>query len=159
MYVNYMCDCQEQTADRAENQLAEPQVLNYLQEAVRDDKDLNHMRHQEMLRLSDGKDAMELGRYIEALTDLAILTDQSNPRKNASDGCRAFRKANTLTIEPDYGDDQSSQDEDNSFVETGMSYLIHRVVSKNTKGYISLESWEKLNVETQRILRGMTPEE
>jgi hypothetical protein len=93
MYVNYIYDCQEQTSDRPENQPAEPQVINYLQEAVRDDNDLNHLRHREMLRISEGKVEMSLGRHIEALVDLAILTDQSNPRKNASDGRRSPRNA------------------------------------------------------------------
>jgi hypothetical protein len=96
MNVNYIYNFQEQTTDRPEHQLAESQVLNYLQEAVRYDKHLNHLRHREMLHLTDGKDEMGLGRYIEALTDLAILTDQSNPRKNASDGRRPPRKANRL---------------------------------------------------------------
>ena len=131
---------------------------NYLQEAVRDDKDLNHLRHREMLRLSDGKDEMGLGRYIKALTDLAILTDQSNPRKNASDG-RWPRKANLLKIEPDYNDDQSSEDEDDSIGKTAMFCLIHRALSKNTKGHISPERWERLTVETRRTLHSMTPED
>ena len=158
MHVNYICDYQEQTSERPENQLAEPQVINYLQEAVRDDKDLNHLRHREMPRITEGKVKMSLGRYIEALVDLGILTDQSNPRKNASDGRRSPRNAHRLEIEPDYGDDQDSEDEEDSVGESAMSYLIHRVVSKNTTGHISPEKWDKLNVETRRTLRGMTPE-
>ena len=93
-YVSYIYDYQEQTTDRPENQLSEPQVINYLQEAVRDDKDLNQLRHREMLRLAEGKPEMGLDRYIEALIDLAILTDQSNPRKNASNGRRSPRNVN-----------------------------------------------------------------
>jgi hypothetical protein len=159
MYVNYIYDYQEQTADRTENQLAEPQVLNYLQEAVRDDNDLNGLRHREVLRFANGKGEMRLVRYIEALIDLAMLTDQSNPRKNASDGRQPHHNANRLEIEPDHEDDQDSVGDDDSVGKTTMSYLIHRIVSKNTKDYISLEKWEKLTVETRLTLRGMTPED
>jgi hypothetical protein len=140
MCINCIYDCQEQTVDQPENQLADPQVLNYLQEAVRDDNDLNSLRHREMLRFVDGKGEMGLVRYIEALINLAVLTDQSNPRKNASDGCHLHRNVNQLKIEPDYENDQDSDDDDNSVGETTMSYLIHRTVSKNTKGYISPEN-------------------
>ena len=157
-YVSYIYDYQEQTTDRPENQLSEPQVINYLQEAVRDDKDLNQLRHREMLRLAEGKPEMGLDRYIEALIDLAILTDQSNPRKNASDGRRSPRSANRLEIGPDYEDEQSSDDDDDSVEDTETSYMIHRVVSKHTSGYISPEKWDKLNVETRNALRAMTPE-
>ena len=157
-YVGYIYDYQEQTSDRPENQLSEPQVINYLQEAVRDDKDLNQLRHREMLRLAEGKPEMDLDRYIEALIDLAILTDQSNPRKNASDGRRSSRNAHRLEIGPDYEDEQSSDDDDDSVEGTDMSYMIHRVVSKHTSGYISPEKWDKLNVETHNALRAMTPE-
>jgi hypothetical protein len=46
MYVNYIYDYQEQTSDQPDNQLSEPQVINYLQEALRDDKDLNKLASQ-----------------------------------------------------------------------------------------------------------------
>ena len=158
-YVSYTYDYQEQTTDRPENQLSESQVINYLQEAVRDDKDLNQLRHREMLRLAEGKPEMGLDRYIEGLIDLTILTDQSNPRKNASDGRRPPRNANRLEIGPDYEDEQSSDgDDDDSVEDTETSYMIHRVVSKHTSGYISPEKWDKLNVETRNALRAMTPE-
>ena len=149
--MSYIYDYQEQTTDRPENQLSEPQVINYLQEAVRDDKDLNQLHHREMLRLAEGKPEMGLDRYIEALIDLAILTDQSNPRKNASDGRRPPRNANRLEIGPDYEDEQSSDgDDDDSVEDAETSYMIHRVVSKHTSGYISPEKWDKLNVETRK---------
>jgi hypothetical protein len=79
VYTNYLYDYQEQTTNCPDTQLAEPQTLNYLQEAVSNDTELNHLRHREMLHLSDGKDAMELTRYIEALGDLPVLADQSTP--------------------------------------------------------------------------------
>ena len=122
MYINYIYDYQEQTSDQPENQLAEPRVINYLQEAVRDDKDLNHSRHREMPCITEGKVEMSIGRYIKALIDLAILTDQSNPRKNTSDGRHSPRNAHRLEIEPDYGDDQDSEDEEDSVGESAMSY-------------------------------------
>ena len=156
--MGYIYDYQEQTTDQPENQLSEPQVINYLQEAVRDDKDLNQLRHREMLRLAEGKSEMGLDRYIEALIDLAILTDQSNPRKNASDGRRSPRNANQLEIVPDYEEEQSSDDDDDSVEDTETSCMIHRVVSKHTSGYLSPEKWDKLNIETRNAIRAMTPE-
>jgi len=80
---------------------------------------------------------MGLDRYIEALIDLAILTDQSSPRKNASDGRRSPGSANRLEIGPDYGEEQSSDDDDDSVEEAKTSYMIHRVVSKHTSGCIT----------------------
>ena len=142
--MSYIYDYQEQTSDRPENQLSEPQVINYLQEAVRDDKDLNQLRHREMLRLAEGKPEMGLDRCIEALIDLAILTDQSNPRKNASDGRRSSCNAHRLEIGPDYEDEQISDDDDDSVEGTDTSYMIHRVASKHTSGCISPEKWDKL---------------
>ena len=153
--MSYIYDYQEQTTDRPENQLSEPQVINYLQEAVRDDKDLNQLRHREMLCLAEGKPEMGLDRYIEALIDLAILTDQSNPRKNASDGRRSPRNANRLEIGPDYEDEQSSDgDDDDSVEDTKTSYMIRRVVLKHTSGYISPKKWDKqLDSGMQRLER------
>ena len=101
---------------------------------------------------------MGLDRYIEALIDLAILTDQSSPRKNASDGRRPHRSANRLEIGPDYEVEQSSDDDDDSFEEAKTYYMIHRVAQKHNAGYITPEKWEKLNVETRNALRAMTPE-
>ena len=65
-----------------------------------------------------GRPEMGLDRYIEARIDLAILTDQCNPRKNTSDGRRSPRNAHRLEIQPDYGDDQSSDDDDDPVEDT-----------------------------------------
>jgi hypothetical protein len=79
-YCNTMYNYLEHTHGCEEAQMSQHQLLSYLQEAVSLDKDLNRLRLDQMLRMSQGKTIMVLTQYMDALNDIAALTDRASPR-------------------------------------------------------------------------------
>ena len=59
------------------------QLLTYLQEAVSLDSELNRLRLDQMLRMSQGKTIMVCSQYLDALDNIAALVDKASPRKGA----------------------------------------------------------------------------
>ena len=76
----------EHTHGREEAQMSQSQLLTYLQEAVSLDKDMNRLRLDQMLRVSQGKTLMVLTQYMDALDNIAALADRASPRTGGSGG-------------------------------------------------------------------------
>jgi hypothetical protein len=66
-----------------EAQVSQSQLLTYLQEAVSLDNELNQLRLDQMLRMSQGKTIMLLTQYLDALDNAAALADKATPQKGA----------------------------------------------------------------------------
>jgi hypothetical protein len=76
----------EHTHGRVEAQVSQSQLLTYLQEAVSLDRDLNQLRLDQMLRMSQGKTLMVLTQCMDALDNIAALADEASPRTGSSGG-------------------------------------------------------------------------
>jgi hypothetical protein len=63
-----MCNCLEHTHGREEAQTSQSQLLSCLQETVSLDRDLNRLRHDQMLCMLQGKTTMALTQCMDALT-------------------------------------------------------------------------------------------
>ena len=73
----------EHTHGREEAQVSQSQLLTYLQEAVSLDNELNQLRLDQMIRMSQGKTLMVLTQCLDALDNVAALADKATPRKGA----------------------------------------------------------------------------
>jgi hypothetical protein len=148
----------EHTHGREEAQMSQSQLLSYLQEAVSLDRDLNRMRHDQMLRVSQGKTTMVLTQCMDALNDIAALADKASPRTGGSGktgGLGSRHRANWTEFGCDLDDDDNNDKDDdvatNTFNEDGVNfYLVHKIAQKKQIGLISGENWAKLSAECQK---------
>jgi hypothetical protein len=133
VHISHLCEYQEQTVNHPDTQLVEAQILSYLPEAVSNDAELNRLWHWEILRISDVKNAMELTRYIKALGDLAVLADQSTPRKTAKslDGYQRNHSTHLLQIGSGSDSNSNSDDDGDPINKTTLAYLVHKMVKSN----------------------------
>ena len=110
-YGEAMYNYLEHTHGREEAQVSSSQLLTYLQEAVSLDTELNRLRLDQMIRMSQGKTIMVLSQYLDALDNIAALADKASPRKGApmeggGKGSGGGRQINWSEFGASMGDDE-----------------------------------------------------
>ena len=83
-YGEVSCNYLEHTHGHEEAQVSQPQLLTYLQESVSLDNELNQLRLDQMLRMSQEKSLMVLTQYLDVLDNIAALADKATPRKGSA---------------------------------------------------------------------------
>ena len=162
-YGEAMYNYLEHTHGREEAQVSSSQLLTYLQEAVSLDSELNRLRLDQMLRMSQGKTIMVLSQYLDALDNIAALADKATPRKGApiegsGKGSGGGRHVNWSEFGAGSdGDDGSdgSISVDGFTEDEVVHYLVHKMGFKKQLGFISGEKWTKLSAECRKYLRDM----
>ena len=137
----------EHTHGREEAQVSSSQLLTYLQEAVSLDTELNRLRLDQMIRMSQGKTIMVLSQYLDALDNIAALVDKASPRKGApiegsGKGSGGGRHVNwsKFGAGSDGDDDSDGSISVDGFTEDKVvHYLVHKMGLQKQLGLISGE--------------------